>query len=214
MPVESEVSWEQTRIAEFVVSLLSEATHVSDAELAVIRARMTPLFMWLDFGFQYDTFLYRVLDVAPRTRALASLLGDDFQQLYARLADSATISVDFDTMVNIDLALGRSPADASWAEAFTGLMPMWLEDDLTLDDVYSLQRIYEKVTNYLDPDYYDDELDWDARREAAEAAEAEQDGTGEDQDQDESWSSQSEESVNLESRQIDAMFDGLKDANR
>ncbi len=212
MPVESDVSDEQTGVAKSILGLLSQATHVSGADLAVIRARMTPLFMELEVGLQYDAFLYSVLDFAPRARALANLLEDNFEQLYGRLAASAATSPHFDTLVNIDEALGRSPADASWAEDFTELMSIWLEEDLTVDEVYSLQRIYEKVTDYLGPGDDDDGPDWGALRKRAE--QAEQAENSEDEDEEESWSSQAEETVDLESRQIDAMFGGLKDANR
>jgi hypothetical protein len=171
MPVESNISDEQIEVAQSILILLSQASHVSSTDLAAIRARMAPLFKEVEFGLEYDSFLYTVLDVPPRARALANLLEDDFEQLYDRLAVSAATSSHFDTLVRIDEALGRSPADASWANNFARFMPTWIHDDLTVDEVYSLRRMYERVAEYLDLDANDDELDWDELRERAEEAE-------------------------------------------
>ena len=161
--------------------------------------------------------IYALLDQRRRARLIRRIMGADFEEYYARLWRSARALDDFDTLVNVDVALDRDGADAPWAERFEGLFDSWIESVSSLDDASSMRETYEKVVDYLgDGDGRLDE--WDTLidewpREPGEEGEEEYAPTYRPDSRGGSGGrsaiADELERAQNETRMIDAMFDGL-----
>jgi hypothetical protein len=178
--------------------------------------------MHLKFGgsVSANSFLYSALDDSPRARALISLLGEDFQVLYDGLTESAQKVGDFDTLVNVDNALEKSGANASWAARFEERTDEWLNGEDPSDYGFAgLRDMYETVAQHLELDglgRLEEMEEMISEAEAEEQRQAEKDARSEnglDWANDTSNSNAAKDGDD-ESRQIDTMFAGLRDLSR
>jgi hypothetical protein len=168
LPITPDPSPEFMLPARTLLQLLSLSDISKQSRLPEIRARLTPSLLRMSFP-AYAPELYELLDNRQSAIIISALLGDRFEEFYLRLAGSASQLGHFDTLVNVDQALGRSPAHASWAERFEAVV--WLSDD---DDASLLRgdlELYTKIAEHLDLDVYDALQEWEAAVEEAEANE-------------------------------------------
>lgn len=223
VPVEPGPIW---RTAEDVLTFVQlvgggSLLRLPDAEPA--RERLSAHLRVLTFQRQQN-ILYQLLDDSRNAKTVREVLGDQFNDFYDNLAETALSLSDFDSLVNLDEALDRSAKEASWANAFERENRRWLEST-DASDVESEREMYEKVATYLED--LSGLEDWD---DLYEATRDEREGSSEPAD--DSWRDYSEEDSDgpvsssgsklnqiferaaSERGQINAMFDGLSHSHR
>jgi len=139
-------SWTSVMLA--LMNLVGEGRLSHMAESAAVKDRLASILQ--SMSFNKDTgLLFKLLDDDRHANTVAIVLGDGFDEFYANLVESAEALTHFDSLMNLDQALDRSPEDASWAEKFEGFNDRWLEE--TDDEfVQSDWELYERIAEYLD----------------------------------------------------------------
>ena len=226
MPDDSQMSEALSVPTRHVLTLLTQAKHVPDKLRSTARARISPTVLTLEFGSGNDQFIYFALDDRVRALELSRLLTVSFDMLYDRLAASAATLLHFDTLVNIDSALGRDGVDASWASRFEELASGWLEEEGSSDEYISSRDTYLKIAEHLE---VEDEMrleEWGDLITAAEESEKKAEEEAANDADDDSWRSEPDtyagkgcknslrETGQSEGRRIDAMFAMLSDPDR
>ena len=149
--------------------------------------------------------LYQIVDVAERAAALPLIVGAEFDQWYESLAASAASLGHYDSLVNLDVATGRSGEDASWADGFETFADDELNSLNDLDEAQTGRDYYSKVADHLslDPRVEDwDELVFSLSTEDDEHRERDYRGYGQVR-------SRILDHSQHEKELIDGMFNGL-----
>jgi len=161
------------------IKFLSLSDISKQPRLPEIRARLAPALLRMSFHTN-AVDLYELLDNRRLAITTSTLLGQAFEGFYKQLVESATELGHFDTLVNLDEALDRSPEQASWAERFEE--ETWLDEDNDASTLRVDLEYFTKIAEYLDLDVYDAVREWETAVEEAETKEQE-----EDEDDDDRW---------------------------
>lgn len=218
MPSDTLLTNRQAEIITVILTLLSQARNINDGDFSAARARIKPLLRDLGFDNSHNSFLYTNLDNAPRVRILSRLLGDQYEDFYEVLCGTAEDADHFDTLMNLDSALGRDPENVEWASHFKQRAELWLDEDMDSDTIYRTRAIYEHIFDYLQlPTEESDQSAWDERFDEAVRQESDNKESEDEDEDDDSWR-ESSSSSNLadlrETRHIASMFNGLRDIDR
>jgi hypothetical protein len=214
----SEMAGDDLEPARLMIELLAESSSVPENVYSIVRSRLAPMFVRLGFDSGADQFLYHLLDDSSTAHTLHALLGASFEQFYDSLCQSASEAAAYDSLMNLDLAIGRSPSEVGWAESLAQLGAQWLENATEIWELRSDRDVYDKATAFIGLDAYDLLRGWDEKVESLEREEEVQRERAADEDS-ETWDADEQSSDSnkdaeeaREDQEIDAMFYSLTNA--
>jgi hypothetical protein len=198
-----------------MVSLIVACGDNSKFDVSEIRSAIIPGLLRVDFGW-YSTALFNLLDNSANASTLIWILGNHLETFYNNLVESATLLTHFDSLVNLDLALGLSGPDVVWRDNFISQTGDWLDGiDVDLNDAATDRSYYLHIAEHLNLEDQSREQDWDdlvIRAEEA-AMSMEDDGSWEESpngvDKDVEDTLQSMTAEFRTKQVVDAMFSGL-----
>jgi hypothetical protein len=187
---------------------------IGGALLARVQAALGEFIGMLIFG-DHDYLLFSLLDDRMSSRGLRLLAGEAFGGLYARLWQSADSPPHFDSMLNLDKALGIQGRRVPWRDSFIEMSERWLEDEhMSTDDIASTRDYYSAIAEHLDLGEYDQSAEWDEAVQLSELADRE--SARRDDKDDESWAQSDYEDGDPQPSRlpqtdpVDTLFDGLR----